>query len=651
LYLRAAELLRAATDAGHAVAAAWLSRCYWNGHGVEKSQTESQRFARAALDERGLQALADQGDPAAQGALGSMYNTGTGLRQDKREALVWWRKAADQGDASAQRALGFAYYDGKGVDQNHPEAVSWWRKAVEQGGAAAQGALGEAYRDGKGVDQSHPEAVAWFRKSAEQGDATAQYRLGEAYRDGDGVDQSHHEAVAWWRKGAAQRDAWSQCSLGFAYQGGEGVNQSHHEAVAWWRKAADQGDATAQHALGHAYRDGAGVDQSHPEAVAWFRKSAAQGDATAQVVLGYACRDGTGVDRDECKAVQWFQKAAQQGHEDAQRVLREWDTTLADIAASWQVVYDPDPRATAVEADQAKDWVRGSSADDEGVACHCESYEDAGVLRRMSPWVVRCELNRDTLENKGIATHEVRGMAEEACRECGCCDVNVVTSSEGYEADGAWRWTLRARVLASAEPASDDMTSLSQKRGADDASAGGRRSSGSTPTVQPQEVRELTVCRPDGTSHKLAVSLSTTVLEVKQHVRRTAGCGANAADAEEERALPFRPFCWQDDLKDEHAARRQYVYEPGNEDELADVQTMASLGNPLVLFLILGTEELLMDRLEAEAVALRGRLEGVKLRDLARCDNANMMEEARAVEEAGGTGAGSGLPCKKHRAH
>jgi hypothetical protein len=70
-----------------------------------------------------------------------------------------------------------------------------------------------------------------------------------------------------------------------------------------------------------------------------------------------------------------------------------------------------------------------------------------------------------------------------------------------------------------------------------------------------------------------------------------------------------------------------------------------------VLFLILGTEELLMDRLEAEAVALRGRLEGVKLRDLARCDNASMMEEARAVEAAGGAGAGSGLPCKKHRAH
>ena len=182
-------------------------------------------------------------------------------------------------------------------------------------------------------------------------------------------------------------------------------------------------------------------------------------------------------------------------------------------SADTVVVYDPDPRATVVEADEAKFWVRGSSADDEGVAYNCEPYEDADVLRRMSPWVVRCELGNDALVHKGITTHEVRGMAEEACRECGC-DINVVTSrvpSEVYQADGAWRWTLRARALASAEPASDDITScLSQKRGADDTTAGDRRSD-STPTVQPLEARELTVCSPDGTSHKLDVSPSATV--------------------------------------------------------------------------------------------------------------------------------------------
>ena len=377
----------------------------------------------------------------------------------------------------------------------------------------------------------------------------------------------------------------------------------------------------------------------------------------AQCALGYAYRNGTGMDQNECHSVKWFRKAAAQGDEGAQRVLRGWDTTLGNVGMRWQVIFDPNPRASVVEVGREQHWIRGSSAEDEQdeEAYEGESQEDAGMVRRMSPYVVYCELDADALMAKVIDVGEVRAMAEEAaCRECGC-DASVVTSVDGNFTDDVYHMTLRVRLLASGELTRDDTApSLAKKRGADDGAVGDRGSiSGSSAKGQPQEaeVQELTVCCSDGTSHKLAASPSTTVLEVKQHVRRTAGCGANAADAEEERALPFRPFCWQDDLKDEHAARRQYVYKPGMEDELADVRSMASLGNPPVLFLILGTEELLMDRLEAEAVALRGRLEGVKLRDLARCDNASMMEEAWGVEAAGGAGAGSGLPCKKHRAH
>ena len=62
---RTAELFTAASDAGHAVATAWLARCYWIGRGVEKSEAEGGRLARVALHERGLQSLADQGDASA----------------------------------------------------------------------------------------------------------------------------------------------------------------------------------------------------------------------------------------------------------------------------------------------------------------------------------------------------------------------------------------------------------------------------------------------------------------------------------------------------------------------------------------------------------------------------------------------------------
>jgi TPR repeat protein len=65
---------------------------------VEESKTEGERLARVALDERGLQSLADQGDASAQEALGGMYFSGLGVAKDAREGVAWWRKSAEQGE-------------------------------------------------------------------------------------------------------------------------------------------------------------------------------------------------------------------------------------------------------------------------------------------------------------------------------------------------------------------------------------------------------------------------------------------------------------------------------------------------------------------------------------------------------------------------
>ena len=123
-------------------------------------------------------------------------------------------------------------------------------------------------------------------------------------------------------------------------------------------------------------------------------------------------------------------------------------------------------------------------------------------------------------------------MAEEACRECGC-DASVVTSRCATEVDGVHWVALRMRALA------DDSTGPSRNRAAEEAAAA---AGGSACAAQAHETRELTVCCPDGTSHKLTASPSTTVLEVKQHVRRAVrGGAANAAAGadEEDSARPF----------------------------------------------------------------------------------------------------------------
>ncbi|GHT43958.1 hypothetical protein FACS189454_00160 [Planctomycetales bacterium] len=146
-----------------------------------------------------LRAEAERNNPVAQCVLGERYYN----RQDKVEAVIWFRKAAEQGYAPAEYNLGLCYANGDVVAQDKAEAVKWFRKAAEQGHAPAQGNLGLCYYNGDGVAQDKAEAVNWFRKAAEQGNAKAQCNLGLCYELGHGVTQNSDIALDWYWKSAA----------------------------------------------------------------------------------------------------------------------------------------------------------------------------------------------------------------------------------------------------------------------------------------------------------------------------------------------------------------------------------------------------------------------------------------------------------------
>jgi TPR repeat protein len=70
-----------------------------------------------------------------------MYETGSGVSQDKTQALFWYRKAAEAGDASAMTNLARMYETGSGVSQDKTQALFWYRAAAEAGDASAFEAL------------------------------------------------------------------------------------------------------------------------------------------------------------------------------------------------------------------------------------------------------------------------------------------------------------------------------------------------------------------------------------------------------------------------------------------------------------------------------------------------------------------------------
>jgi len=77
----------------------------------------------ATLDQ--LQHMAEQGNAAAENALGLRYATGDGVKHDEKEAARWFMSAAEHGNVAAQSKLGQLYWSGRGVAPSLNQAYFW----------------------------------------------------------------------------------------------------------------------------------------------------------------------------------------------------------------------------------------------------------------------------------------------------------------------------------------------------------------------------------------------------------------------------------------------------------------------------------------------------------------------------------------------
>jgi hypothetical protein len=110
--------------------------------------------------------MAEQGDPAAQFALGTRYAIGEEVRQNDSEAARWFSKAAEQGHTEAEAILGMYYMLGRGVPQDADKAY-FWSFLAEAGGDQ-----GSKYRvkvlssrmSPNRIRAAQEQADAWFRQ-------------------------------------------------------------------------------------------------------------------------------------------------------------------------------------------------------------------------------------------------------------------------------------------------------------------------------------------------------------------------------------------------------------------------------------------------------------------------------------------------------
>ena len=190
---------------------------------------------------------AEAGSAAAQRALGTMYDKGTGVPESPTDAVTWYRRAAAS-DVEAKFLLSHLLEVGRGTPRNDAESTVLLRESAAGGWLRAQQVLAYRLENGSGIKKDETEAAVWYRRAAERGDLLSQERLADMLAKGHGVSKNETEALDWFRKAADQGSGEAAWQIAQAYFKGHGVAKDESAGMDWLKKAAaaNQPDAVKE---------------------------------------------------------------------------------------------------------------------------------------------------------------------------------------------------------------------------------------------------------------------------------------------------------------------------------------------------------------------------------------------------------------------
>ena len=132
-YKTALSIFEDLASKNNAAAQVYLGALLWNGDVVKQDLIKAKEWFEKA---------AAQGNANAQYFLGDTYRIGIITRnnpsyislkqyQDSQKAKEWLEKAAAQNKSHAQHELGVMYSKGEGIKQDKKVAKEWFRKACD----------------------------------------------------------------------------------------------------------------------------------------------------------------------------------------------------------------------------------------------------------------------------------------------------------------------------------------------------------------------------------------------------------------------------------------------------------------------------------------------------------------------------------------
>ena len=136
-----------------------LAEFYKNGTGVEQDNEKAYYWFTEAAERNNVEAMNQAGITAP----------------DPRTALEWFHKAAEQGYEWGMYNVGNMYETGSGVEQNRNLAYTWYTKAADKGNIRAMNKAGDTASDNE-------KRIYWYEKAGRSGSDTGYYNLASLYR-------------------------------------------------------------------------------------------------------------------------------------------------------------------------------------------------------------------------------------------------------------------------------------------------------------------------------------------------------------------------------------------------------------------------------------------------------------------------------------
>eukprot|EP01091_Cochliopodium_minus_P007015 TRINITY_DN16958_c0_g1_i1.p1 TRINITY_DN16958_c0_g1~~TRINITY_DN16958_c0_g1_i1.p1 ORF type:complete len:461 (+),score=146.00 TRINITY_DN16958_c0_g1_i1:32-1414(+) len=141
-----------------------------------------------------LKIASEFGSPDAKRELGLIYEKGTGVTKDFKEAARLYQEAIESGDFSCYKYLAHLYDTGEGVDKDTKKSLDLLTTAASFYCSFSTIILAHKYLDGFGSEKDPKKAFDILRVTYENGDPNSAAVIAKMYKEGKGVKQNTTKA-------------------------------------------------------------------------------------------------------------------------------------------------------------------------------------------------------------------------------------------------------------------------------------------------------------------------------------------------------------------------------------------------------------------------------------------------------------------------